>query len=55
MDLLKMTNRAKIHEFCKKVKIEEIFIFQATVLKFGDLLAGWKLVTNAQYLQNYTS
>ena len=42
MDLLNMTNRVQIHEFYKK----EIFIFQITVLKLGDLLAGWKLVIN---------
>ena len=39
-------------------RLEEIFIFRATVLKFGDLLAGLKLVKttkiSAQYLQNYT-
>ena len=29
--------------------IEEIFIFQATVLKFGDLLAGWKLATTTKF------
>ena len=27
-----MTNRAQIHEFCKKVKLDEIFIFEATGL-----------------------
>ena len=34
-----------------------MFIFQATVLKFCDLLEGWKLEKNAkmsaQYLKNY--
>ena len=25
------------------------YVFQATVLKFGDLLAGWKLATNAKF------
>ena len=50
MDLLNMTNRAQIHEFYKKV--EKIFIFQATVSKFGDLLGGWKLAKNAKLLHN---
>ena len=47
-----MTIRAQIHEFYKKVKIDEIFIFQATVLKFGYLLGAWKLATNAKFKQN---
>ena len=48
MDLLKMTNRTKIHEFYKKFK-KGNFIFQATVLKFGDLLGGSiKLVKNGK-------
>ena len=35
MDLLNMTNRAKIHEVYRKVlKMVEIFNFQATILKF---------------------
>ena len=38
-----MTNRAQIHE---------IFIFQATVLIFGDLLGGWNLATNAKLQLN---
>ena len=42
MDLLYKTNRTQIHEFCQKVKIEEIFILQLTVLKSGDLLGRWK-------------
>ena len=25
------------------------YVFQATVLKFGDLLAGWKLATNFEH------
>ena len=37
-----MTNWAQIHEFYKKDK-QEIFIFRATVLKFVDLLEGWKM------------
>ena len=32
--------------------LEEIFSFQATVLKFCDLLAVWKLPTNANYQHN---
>ena len=42
MELLNMTNWAQIHEFYKKDK-QEIFIFRATVLKFVDLLEGWKM------------
>ena len=64
MDLLNMTNRAQISEFYNKLYIEnfifqatvstlkEIFIFQATNSKFGDLLAGWKLDTNAKFQLN---
>ena len=52
MDLLNMTNKAQIQEFYKKVKVEEIFIFQATVLKLGDLLTGWQLKTSAKFQQN---
>ena len=44
-----MTDRAQIHEFYKKVKIEKIFIFEATVLKFGDLLGGWMLTIYAKF------
>ena len=29
-----------------------IFIFHATVLKFVDVLAGWKLATNAKVQHN---
>ena len=25
------------------------FVFQPTVLKFGDLLGGWKLATNTKF------
>ena len=32
--------------------MEEIFIFQATVLKFCDLLAAWKLATNTKFQHN---
>ena len=28
------------------------FIFQATVLRFSDLLAGWKLAINAKFQHN---
>ena len=31
---------------------EEISIFQTSVLKFGDLLGGWKLATNAKLQLN---
>ena len=52
MDLFNMTNRAQIHEIYKKVKIEEIFfIFQTTVLKFGDLL--WN--GSDQQIQNFST
>ena len=37
MDLFDMTHRAQVHEFYKNRRLEELFIFQATVLKFGDL------------------
>ena len=37
-----MTNRAK----------RKIFIFQATVLKFGDLLRGWSLLINTKFQHN---
>ena len=33
-------------------RLEVIFIFQATVLKFGDLLAGLKLVTTTKFQHN---
>ena len=29
--------------------MEEIFIFEASFLQFGDLLGGWKLATNANF------
>ena len=32
--------------------MKKCFIFQATVLKFGDLLAGWKLATNTKFQLN---
>ena len=32
--------------------MEEIFVFQATVLKFCDLLAVWKLATDAKFQHN---
>ena len=43
MDLFEMAN------------MRNFFILQATVLKFDDLLAGWKLTNkiSAQYLKNY--
>ena len=47
-----MTNRVQIYEFYKKVKLEENFIFQVTVLKFSNLLGGWKLATNAKFQKN---
>ena len=37
-----MTNWAK----------RKIFIFQAAVFKFGDLLGGWKLVINTKFQHN---
>ena len=56
MDWKKIANRAQIYKFYKEVKIKNIFIFQATVLKFGDLSGGGVEVGNkckisAQYLQ----
>ena len=30
----------------------KMFIFQATVLKFGDLFGGWKLAKNANFQHN---
>ena len=39
-----MTNWAQIHEFYKRYhKIEKMFIFQARVFKFSDLLGEEKL------------
>ena len=32
--------------------MKKSFIFQATVLKFGDLLWGWKLATNTKFQHN---
>ena len=49
MDLLKMTNRAKVHEFFKKIKLGKFVSFKKKVLKFGDLFGVWKLATNANY------
>ena len=31
------------------ISLEEIFIFIVTVLKFGELLRGWKLATSAKF------
>ena len=42
MDLLNMTKRAQ----------EENFIFQPTIFRFGDLLAVWKLPTDAKFFIN---
>ena len=33
-------------------RLEEIFVFQATYLKFGQLLVGWTLVINAKFQHN---
>ena len=33
-------------------RLEEIFIFQTTYFKFGNLLAGWRLVINAKFQHN---
>ena len=33
-------------------QMKEICTFQATVLKFYDLLTGWKLATNAKFKNN---
>ena len=51
-DLLNMTYRSEIHVFYKKVNRGNIFIFEATVLKFSDLLGGCKLVANAKFQHN---
>ena len=42
-----MKIRAQIHSY-----LEEIFIFQARVFKFGDCLGVWKLATNAKFQNN---
>ena len=47
MDFLTRQIGPKSLNFMKR--LEEIFIFQDTVLKFGDLLAGWQLATNAKF------
>ena len=49
-----MINRVQIHEYYKKVKIEEIFMFQVTVLKFGDLL-GDGSQQKVQYFSSLSS
>ena len=61
MHLLNMTNSTQIHkfdnqihEFDKKLKIEEIFTFQARVFKFVIYVSCNKLVQNYSNLQNYT-
>ena len=51
MDLLNMTNRAKIHELYKKVKQTKFLSFKP-VLKFVDLLIGLKLTKNAKFQHN---
>ena len=55
MDLLKIANRAQIHEFLRRFN-RAIFTFHA-VLKCGDLSGGWNFSNqrkiSAQYLQNY--
>ena len=33
-------------------KQRKFFIFSATVLRFSDLLAGWKLAINAKFQLN---
>ena len=42
-----MATSTHIHSFYKKVR-EEMFMFQVSLLKFGDLLGGWKKFS-AQY------
>ena len=49
MDLFNMENIIRIHEFYKK----KILMFQATVLKFGEVDNKCKI--SAQYLQNCAS
>ena len=49
-----MANRPKFLNFIRLL-IEEIFIFQATVLKFGDLLRGWKLATDENFQLNISN
>ena len=51
MHLLNIANRAHIKEFYKKVKQREVFILQATVLKFCDLLGYGSL----QQIQNFST
>ena len=52
MDLLNMTNRAQKFKNFIRGLIGAIFIFQTTVLNFGDLLEGWRLATNAKFQLN---
>ena len=51
MDSLNITNRTKSMNYIRRLNRAN-FIIQVTVLKFGDLLAGWKLVTNAKFQHN---
>ena len=47
-----MTNRVQIHEVFKQSSNKGNFSFQATVLKNGSLLGGWKLATKAKFLHS---
>ena len=47
MDYFSMTNTAEIHEFNKKVKYRNFYL--SNFFKFGDLLVGWNLATNAKF------
>ena len=52
MGLLNMTNRAKIHQFYKKVTYCETVIFYDNIFKFGDLSRGMKVCKNAKFQHN---
>ena len=49
MALINMTNRAQIHEYIRRLNRGFFLSFNPQFLKFGDLLAGWKLATNAKF------
>ena len=53
MPSLNMTNNAQILKFYKKIINRGNFYLSSTVLKFGDLLGGWKLATNVKFQLNY--
>ena len=53
MDVLNMKYRSQVNEFYKN--LNKFLFFKTTYLKFGDLLGGWKVATNAKFQHNNIS